>query len=158
LKLSQSDIASDQFPDALKGVDAVIHSAAPLPERAGLEGASFCGNVSLTRTNTQLFFVGCCGRVFECHSPGGEGRDQTYCRYQLNCHRPQSAIIVYGQRFAAFSFSLTRTDKRAMDWNPITKEQALTRRNMYQAAKTLAEQEVWAFGESHPELDITTCV
>jgi hypothetical protein len=29
---------------------------------------------------------------------------------------------------------------------------------MYQAAKTLAEQEVWAFGESHPKLDITTCV
>lgn len=32
--VSISDIASDQFPDALQGVNAVIHSAAPLPDRA----------------------------------------------------------------------------------------------------------------------------
>ena len=123
----------------------------------GLKPSSRCVFLSLTRTNTQCCFVGRCGRVSECHSPGGEGRDQTYCRYQLNCHRPQSAIVVYGQRFASFPFSLTHTDKCAIDWNPITKEQALTRRNMHLAAKTFAEHEVWAFGESHPELDITTC-
>ncbi|RDB17383.1 hypothetical protein Hypma_001851 [Hypsizygus marmoreus] len=28
-----SDSSTDQFPDALKGIDAVIHSAAPIPER-----------------------------------------------------------------------------------------------------------------------------
>lgn len=27
----------------------------------------------------------------------------------------------------------------------------------YYASKTLAEQELWAFGDKHPELDITTC-
>lgn len=31
---SIADIASDQFPEALEGVDAVIHSAAPIAEKA----------------------------------------------------------------------------------------------------------------------------
>jgi hypothetical protein len=29
-----SDIATGDFPEALKGVDAVIHTASPLPDRA----------------------------------------------------------------------------------------------------------------------------
>lgn len=29
-----SDIAVDVFPEALKGVDAVIHTAAPIPDKA----------------------------------------------------------------------------------------------------------------------------
>ncbi|KAG6872640.1 hypothetical protein C0995_008071 [Termitomyces sp. Mi166 len=33
-----SDISTDQFPDALKGVDAVIHTAAPLAGRQNTEG------------------------------------------------------------------------------------------------------------------------
>lgn len=32
--VSISDISTDKFPEAFKGVDAVIHTAAPLPDRA----------------------------------------------------------------------------------------------------------------------------
>lgn len=35
--VSVADIATELFPDALKGVNAVIHTAAPLPTRNGAE-------------------------------------------------------------------------------------------------------------------------
>lgn len=46
------------------------------------------------------------------------------------------------------------------DWNPATKEVALSGSHhpfwSYCAAKTIAEQEVWKFTESHPGMDVTT--
>ncbi|KAG5637659.1 hypothetical protein H0H81_003680 [Sphagnurus paluster] len=43
-------------------------------------------------------------------------------------------------------------------WYPVTKETALsgTSFDVYRAAKTLAEKELWAFNDAHPHLDITT--
>lgn len=32
-----ADVAEDDFTDALKGVDAIIHTASPLPGRADME-------------------------------------------------------------------------------------------------------------------------
>lgn len=48
---------------------------------------------------------------------------------------------------------------RPSDWFPITREKALagsTAMDVYYAAKTLAEQDLWAFADAHPNLDITT--
>lgn len=46
------------------------------------------------------------------------------------------------------------------DWNQTTREQALKEEHddmwVYMAAKTAAEREVWAFADTHPEIDITT--
>jgi hypothetical protein len=46
-----------------------------------------------------------------------------------------------------------------IDWNPVTKEDALKGSDMdtYSASKTLAEQALWEFAAQHKDLDITTC-
>jgi nucleoside-diphosphate-sugar epimerase len=69
---------------------------------------------------------------------------------------PQYSFTDKGGHFL-FSRRQKLTYSLYIDWNPKTKEQALTKKDMYQVAKTLAERKVWAFGESHPELEITTC-
>ena len=53
----------------------------------------------------------------------------------------------------------TTSSRVLIDWNPATKEAALSGERdpawIYSAAKTVAEQEVWKFADEHPEIDIT---
>lgn len=47
-----------------------------------------------------------------------------------------------------------------LDWNPVTKEQALEGdpsdgMNIYLSAKVLAEREVWKFADGHKNVDVT---
>lgn len=46
------------------------------------------------------------------------------------------------------------------DWNPVTKEQALTADHftVYVAEKKFGEQAVLEFADSHPHMDITLCM
>ncbi|KAG6811439.1 hypothetical protein H0H92_007354 [Tricholoma furcatifolium] len=120
-----SDIAVDQFPDALKDVDAVIHTAASLPERQGsaeMLSSAIDGTLNVIRQAEKAGI---------------------------------KRLVVTSSIVTVINPSRSFTDK---DWYPITKEEALNTSGMdtYRAAKTLAEKELWAFGEAHPHLDITT--
>ncbi|KAF9463092.1 hypothetical protein BDZ94DRAFT_1260038 [Collybia nuda] len=119
------DIATDQFPDALKGVDAVIHSASPLPGAGTQEGILKGAVEGTMNTVRQVLKAGIKRLVFT-----------------------SSMATIMNPRG---SF----TDQ---DWNPITKEEALSGDSLsaYGASKTFAERELWKFGGEHPELDITT--
>jgi len=119
------DIIYDQFPDAFKGVDALIHTASPLPTRQSpekvLEGAVE-GTLNIIRQAQKAGI---------------------------------KKFVVTSSIAAVYNPRNSFTDK---DWNPITKDQALSGTPMqtYAASKTFAEQELWAFNDAHPDLDITT--
>ncbi|KAG6832863.1 hypothetical protein H0H87_012795 [Tephrocybe sp. NHM501043] len=120
-----SDIATDQFPDALKGVDALIHTATSQPERYSSEAvlsSAIDGTLNVIR---QAEKAGIKKIVFT-----------------------SSIVTVVNPNY-------TFTDQ---DWYTANKEEALKTNpyETYLSAKTLAEKEVWAFGEAHPHLDITT--
>ena len=47
----------------------------------------------------------------------------------------------------------------SVDWNPVTKEDALLSDNkhiIYAASKKYAELAVWEWAEAHPDVDVTT--
>ncbi|KAG6918284.1 hypothetical protein DXG01_015376 [Tephrocybe rancida] len=120
-----SDISTDQFPDALIGVDAVIHTAASLAEKQSPEvvlSSAIDGTLNVIRQAEKA----------------GIRR-----------------LVATSSIVTVINPAGTFTDK---DWYPTTKEEALQTKGMdtYRAAKTLAEKELWAFGEAHPHLDITT--
>ncbi|KIK69244.1 hypothetical protein GYMLUDRAFT_53698 [Collybiopsis luxurians FD-317 M1] len=121
-----SDISEDKFPDALKGVKAVIHTAAPLTNRvkdaAGQLKAAVDGLLNVV---TQAEKAGV------------------------------KHIIVTSTGLTAMTPSYTFTDK---DWFATSKEEALKTEGAiaYISAKTLAEQELWKFADSHPHVEVTT--
>jgi nucleoside-diphosphate-sugar epimerase len=45
------------------------------------------------------------------------------------------------------------------DWNPVTKEEALSGNPElgYAASKTFSERAVWDFADAHPHIEFTTC-
>ncbi|KAG5648603.1 hypothetical protein DXG03_003214 [Asterophora parasitica] len=122
------DIITSQFTDALNGVNAVIHSAAPLPGKAEPE------------------------IIWKARSPGAIDGTLNVVR------QAQSAgitrIIVTSSIVTALNSRNSFTDK---DWYLVDKNQGAegSAQDVYRAAKTLAEQELWAFGDAH-QLDITT--
>ncbi|KAJ7757988.1 hypothetical protein B0H16DRAFT_1370677 [Mycena metata] len=121
-----TDISHDQFPEALVGVDAIIHLASPLPGRAepkALLAAAVEGTLN---------------------------------------------VIVQGEKAGVKRFVVTSsiatvtnpqesyTDK---DWNPITREFALTGGNpmaTYAASKKFAELALWEWADRHPHVEVTT--
>ncbi|KAF9458262.1 hypothetical protein BDZ94DRAFT_1271033 [Collybia nuda] len=119
------EIATDQFPGALKDVDAVIHSASPLAGRG---------------TPEELF------------KSAVEGTLNTIRQAQKAGIK---RLIVTSSIVTVINPRNSFTDQ---DWNPVTREDALSGNPMsaYSASKTFAERELWAFGEEHPQLDITT--
>lgn len=120
-----SDIGTDQFPDALKGVDAVIHTAASLAERQAPEvilASAIEGTLNVVRQAEKAGI---------------------------------KRIVVTSSIVSVMNPANSFTDQ---DWHPASKETALqgSKFDVYCAAKTLAEKELWAFSDAHPHLDITT--
>ncbi|KAJ7444296.1 hypothetical protein FB451DRAFT_1149257 [Mycena latifolia] len=121
-----TDISHDQFPDALLGVDAIIHLASPLAGRA--EPAAML-------------------------AAAVEGT--------LN-------IIIQGEKAGVRRMVVTSSIATVMnpnesytdqDWNPITREIALTGGNemaTYAASKKFAEVALWEWADKHPHVEVTT--
>ncbi|TDL27081.1 NAD-P-binding protein [Rickenella mellea] len=131
--VSVADAATGDYTQALKGVDAIIHAAAPLPMKTGPEAlmdGAINGAKNILR---QALAVGVHKIVIT-------------SSYVTSKHDP--ALLLSDHVF---------TDK---EWNPATMEEALDEtRNIYwvyDAAKTLAERAIWQFADEHPEMDITT--
>ncbi|KAJ7438273.1 hypothetical protein B0H11DRAFT_591472 [Mycena galericulata] len=121
-----SDIAHDQFPEALIGVDAVIHLASPLAGRvepAALLAAAVEGTLNV---------------IVQAEKVGVKRMVVTSSIATVN--NPQESY----------------TDQ---DWNPVTKEIALTGGNQmatYAASKKLAELALWEWADKHPHVEVTT--
>lgn len=68
------DIAKDQFPDALKDVDAVIHSASPLPGRGTSEEIlKVSGDLGANGDMLSTWILGSGGRDTKYHTSSTEG-------------------------------------------------------------------------------------
>ncbi|RDB17384.1 hypothetical protein Hypma_001850 [Hypsizygus marmoreus] len=119
-----SDIATDNFSDALKGVDAIIHSGTPVP------------NTTFTEAQLNNTIDGVLNVVKQAEKAGIK---------RVVVTSSISTVVHPTTRF---------TDQ---DWLPTTREAAMNGSPMsrYSAAKTLAERELWAFADAHPDLDIT---
>ncbi|KAJ7440351.1 hypothetical protein B0H11DRAFT_2353660, partial [Mycena galericulata] len=121
-----SDIAHDQFPEALAGVDAVIHSASPLPGRAepaALLAAAVEGTLNV---------------IVQAEKAGVK------------------RMVVTSSIATVLNPQDSFTDQ---DWNPVTKEFALTGGNgmaTYAASKKFAELALWEWADKHPHVEVTT--
>ncbi|KAJ7440350.1 hypothetical protein B0H11DRAFT_546985 [Mycena galericulata] len=121
-----SDIAHDQFPAALAGVDAVIHLASPLPGRAepvALLAAAVEGTLNV---------------IVQAEKAGVK------------------RMVVTSSIATVLNPKNSFTDQ---DWNPVTKEFALTGGNKmatYAASKKFAELALWEWAEKHPHVEVTT--
>ncbi|KAJ6535063.1 hypothetical protein B0H19DRAFT_1184841 [Mycena capillaripes] len=121
-----ADIAHDQFPEALVGVDGILHLASPLPGRA--EPAAML---------------------------------QAAVEGTLN-------VIVQGENAGVKRFVVTSSTASVdnpensftdQDWNPVTREMALTGGNemvTYSASKKFAEMALWEWTEKHPHVEVTS--
>ncbi|KAJ7616159.1 hypothetical protein DFH06DRAFT_110841 [Mycena polygramma] len=121
-----ADIAHDQFPEALIGVDAILHLASPLPGRA--EPAALLAAAVEGTLNVIV-----------------QGEKAGVKRVVVT-----SSIATVANPNDSF------TDK---DWNPVTKEMALTGGNemvTYSASKKFAELALWEWAEKHPHVEVTT--
>ncbi|EMD37318.1 hypothetical protein CERSUDRAFT_73226 [Gelatoporia subvermispora B] len=125
------DLISGDFSGALKGVNGVIHTAAPLPGRQSPEEAlqsAVEGSLNILRQAekegiTRFAYVSSIVTVCDMDKMGGPGgNDQT--------------------------------------WTSVTKEQAVApgvnAMVTYVAEKKFAELAVWEFAEKHPHVDITS--
>jgi len=125
-----SDIVHGQFQDALVGVDAVIHTASPLPGRAAPQdmlNAAVEGSLNVLR----------------------QGEKAGVKKFVVT----SSTITVAGDP------TVKGTAFRAEHWNPVTKEDALNSTDhgvIYAASKKYAELAVWEWAEAHPHVDVTT--
>ncbi|KAG6846733.1 hypothetical protein H0H93_012192, partial [Arthromyces matolae] len=122
-----ADVSKGEFPEVFQGVDAVIHAAAPV----GLDG----------RVPTEIMLKstieGTMNVVRQAEKAGIK------------------RIVVTGSIVNVMNERYSFTDN---DWYPITQEEALktTGNDAYRAGKTLAEQALWEFADSHPHLEVTT--
>ncbi|TDL27090.1 NAD-P-binding protein [Rickenella mellea] len=127
------DAATGDYTEALKGVGAIIHCAAPIASKADPEGL-LRGAIDGAMTILKQAVAAGIKKIVITSSWATVNFD------------PKVHFTDY-----------VYTDK---DWNPATREQALdgtrTQGWAYAAAKTIAEQEVWKFADEHPEIDITT--
>ncbi|KAJ7753624.1 hypothetical protein DFH07DRAFT_886652 [Mycena maculata] len=121
-----TDISHDKFPDALAGVDAVIHLASPLPGRAepeALLAAAVEGTLNV---------------IVQAEKAGVR------------------RMVVTSSLATVLNPRDSYTDQ---DWNPVTKEFALTggiEMATYAASKKFAELALWEWAEKHPHVDVTT--
>ncbi|KAJ7463039.1 hypothetical protein FB451DRAFT_1095248 [Mycena latifolia] len=121
-----TDISHDQFPEALVGVDAIIHLASPLPGRAepaALLAAAVEGTLNV---------------IIQGEKAGVK------------------RMVVTSSVATVMNPKDSYTDQ---DWNPVTKEIALTGGNemiTYAASKKFAEQALWDWADKHPHVEVTT--
>ncbi|KAJ7887785.1 hypothetical protein B0H14DRAFT_3430394 [Mycena olivaceomarginata] len=121
-----TDIAHDQFPEALVGVDAIIHLASPLPGRAepaALLAAAVEGTLNV---------------IVQGEKAGVK------------------RVVVTSSIATVANPKESYTDK---DWNPVTKEAALTggiEMVTYAASKKFAELALWEWADRHPHVEVTT--
>ncbi|KAJ3876431.1 hypothetical protein F5051DRAFT_411508 [Lentinula edodes] len=121
-----ADIATDQFPDALKGVKAVIHTAAPISGRVNDAESLLKGAVE--------------GLLNVIHQ--AEQAEIT-------------RVVVTSTILTAATSAMTFTDKDWHQTTKEAALQT-EGVSAYSAAKTLAEREVWTFADAHPHIEITT--
>ena len=87
-----SDIVHGQFQEALVGVDAVIHTASPLPGRASsqemlnVRGSWYRRSFETNKLNILLLVV-CHRRFYERFTASREGRGKEVCCYGLDSCR-----------------------------------------------------------------------
>ncbi|KAJ7056337.1 hypothetical protein C8F01DRAFT_1155742 [Mycena amicta] len=120
------DIANDQFPEALVGVDALMHLATPMP-----------GQVEPAE-QLQGALDGTLNIIVQAEKAGVKNMVVT------------SSIATVKNPEGSW------TDK---DWNPVTKEFALTGGNKmatYGASKKFAELALWEWAEKHPHVEVAT--
>ncbi|KAG6836163.1 hypothetical protein H0H93_010711, partial [Arthromyces matolae] len=122
-----ADISKGEFPDVFQAVDALVHTAAP----SGLSG----------RADTETILAGAIEGTMNVVRQAEKAGIKN--------------IVVTGSIVNVWTSTLTFSDK---DWYPITREEALKQNgnDAYRAGKTLAEQELWEFSDSHPHLEVTT--
>ncbi|KAF8198093.1 hypothetical protein BJ912DRAFT_57184 [Pholiota molesta] len=123
------DIATSEFKEALVGVDAVIHTATPLPARVDVETllkTAIEGSLNVLR---QAEAVGV-RKFVVTSSTAAVVRD------------PATKGVTY----------------RAEHWNPMTREEisADDPVEAYAGAKKFSELAVWEWAEAHPHVDVTT--
>ncbi|KAI0662480.1 NAD-P-binding protein [Cubamyces menziesii] len=131
--VAADDLAFGDFTEALKGVDAVIHAAAPLFGRASPEEAL---------TVREAAIDGAMNILRQTEKMGIK-------RFVL----VSSLATVASPDDRT---SLVWTDK---DWIEVSREQALASKDpgiVYVTEKVLAERAVWEFADTHPHVDITT--
>ncbi|KAJ4471367.1 hypothetical protein C8J55DRAFT_521493 [Lentinula edodes] len=120
------DISTAQFPEALKGVNAVIHTAAPLAYYVTDAEGQLKGAVE-----------GVLNVLRQAEKAGVQ------------------KVVVTSTVLTAFTpqYTFTADDWFAITKEEALKTEGVT---AYIAAKTLAEKEVWSFADAHPQIDITT--
>ncbi|KAI8982891.1 NAD-P-binding protein [Trametes punicea] len=123
------NLAYDDFTDALRGVDAVIHAAAPLPGGDTPHNALTAaveGTVNILRQTHKM----------------GIKRFITLSTF-MNVRR-------------VHEYNVTWTEN---DWVDINREEALKSNDpfeVYLCEKVLAERALWEFAADHPDIDITS--
>ncbi|KAJ4481088.1 hypothetical protein J3R30DRAFT_3681914 [Lentinula aciculospora] len=120
------DISTAQFPEALKGVKAIIHTAAPLAYYVTDAEGQLKGAVE-----------GVLNVLRQAEKAG--------------VHK----VVVTSTILTAFTpqYTFSTDDWFAITKEEALKTEGVP---AYMAAKTLAEKEVWNFADAHPQMDITT--
>lgn len=128
------DVAVSDFTEALKGVDAVVHVASPLPGKASVEETmktAIEGSLNVLRQAEKAGI-----KKFVVTSSFGS--------------------VLESSLKASFA-GLNFTDS---DWAPTTHEDVLANAEdpyyLYFASKVLAEKAVWDFAREHPNVDVAT--
>ncbi|KAF7975887.1 hypothetical protein HWV62_8297 [Athelia sp. TMB] len=146
-----NDVAVDDVSAHLVGVDAIIHSAAPLSNRSDREEiftGTIEGTINIIRQAekagiTRIVYTSTIAAVI---NPSGA---LDAAGNPLKIMDPLGPVMT----------SDGNDSPSDQNYNPITKEQALAAGDSfsaYAAGKSLAEKAVWEFAEAHPKLDITT--
>ncbi|KAF9527196.1 hypothetical protein CPB83DRAFT_856531 [Crepidotus variabilis] len=130
------DIASGDFTEALKGVDGVIHIAAPLPGAASREvtfKSAIDGTLNVVRQAQKAGVK----KVVVTSTFG---------------------TLLHPNHYAAFA-GLNFTEE---NWGGISDEEFDQHKDdplfIYMTAKTRAEQALWEFAKVNPEMDISTII
>ncbi|KAJ7214260.1 hypothetical protein B0H12DRAFT_1205732 [Mycena haematopus] len=140
-----TDIAHDQFPEALVGVDAIIHLASPLPGRAEpatLLTAAVEGTLNVIVQGEKAGVK----RMVVTSSIATVTNPKESCTDQGKQHKPRALYLENDTLYPT-------------DWSPITKEIALTGGNKmitYAASKKFAELALWEWADKHPHVEVTT--
>ncbi|KAI0826303.1 NAD(P)-binding protein [Irpex lacteus] len=126
------DIVAGSFKDALKGVDAVIHCASPLPGKESPEG-------------TLAAAVGGALNILKQAEAEGIKNIVQISSYVAASSKPPGQETGYV------------TDKT---WNTMTREEAVVDGVdpfvTYRASKALAERAVWEWAEKNPHVEVAT--
>jgi len=133
-----SDLIQSDYSEALKGVEAVIHTASPLP--------GTCTDEELLQSTVE----GGLNILRQATSHGV--KTFVFTSSWSACIDLSKVELIYSD------YSYTEND-----WSPATKENPLLSDGLpsqlvYMSAKTIVEKAVWKFADEHPEIDITTIV